>query len=55
MSAEAIRQLRLNFISLSMFSFILVMLFTGGLINVANDQKIRRDMSAILHQLCRTP
>ena len=48
MNAEAIRKLRLNFISISMFSFILVMLFTGGLINLANDQKIRSDMRAML-------
>ena len=48
MNAEAIRKLRMNFISLSMLSFILVMLFTGGLINVANNMRIRQDMSEML-------
>ncbi|MDO5475850.1 MAG: HAMP domain-containing sensor histidine kinase [Eubacteriales bacterium] len=48
MSAEAIRKLRINFIFLSMLSFILVMLFTGGMINVANNLKIRHDMEEML-------
>lgn len=48
MSAEAIRKLRIKFILLSMLSFITVMVFTGGLINVANNLKIRYDMSQML-------
>lgn len=48
MSAEAIRKIRIKFIMISMLSFVTVMVFTGGLINIANNIKIRRDMSQML-------
>lgn len=48
MSAEAIRKLRTNFIVLSMLSFIIVMIFTGGLINVSNNMQILHNAEEML-------
>lgn len=48
MNAAAIRTLRRNFILISMLSFIAVMVFTGGLINLTNNIKVRNDMSDVL-------
>ena len=48
MSAESIRKIRMNFIFLSMMSFIVVMLFIGGLINISNNFKIRHDVQEML-------
>lgn len=48
MDPHKIRRLRRNFIIIAMLSFIAVMAFTGGLINLANDLQIRRDMRKLL-------
>lgn len=48
MDTLAIRKLRTNFILIAMLSFIAVMVFTGGLINITNNLEIRRNMSRTL-------
>ncbi|MBE6006695.1 MAG: GHKL domain-containing protein [Lachnospiraceae bacterium] len=48
MSAESIRKIRKNFILTAMLSFITVMVFTGGLINIANNLQLRNSMENVL-------
>ena len=48
MNASAIRKIRRNFILTAMLSFITVMVFTGGLINIANNLQIRDSMEDML-------
>lgn len=48
MSAQSIKKLRLNFIIISMLSFLTVMLFTGGFINIINHLFIRDHVGDIL-------
>lgn len=48
MNAAAIRKLRRNVILLAMLSFVAVIVFTGGLINLSNNLQIRRSMKNML-------
>ena len=48
MNAQSIRKIRQNFIIISMLSFMTVMLFTGGLINIVNNLRIRDNVSNML-------
>lgn len=48
MSTHAIRELRRNFILTAMLSFITVMVFTGGMINIANNLQIRSTMGDLM-------
>ena len=48
MNAAAIKKLRRDFILTAMLSFIAVMVFTGGLINISNNLQIQRIARDIL-------
>lgn len=48
MNTQSIKELRRNFIIIAMLSFMTVMLFTGGLINIANHLRITRNVGNML-------
>lgn len=51
MNSRAIQKLKTKFIMVAMFSFIVVMVFTGGLINIANLISVRAQARRVLNYI----